>query len=76
MNDKHNIRGTDVEKLRKKVLLYVVMTLCLGFELFVGSLLVFHTHLMLINLTSWEYLSWMKISYLKVWPRRYGSPFG
>lgn len=27
------------------------------------------------NITTWEFLSWSKISYMKVWPKRYGSPF-
>ena len=42
---------------------------------FVTALVVFHTYLASQNLTSWEYISWMRITYLKVWPRKYGSPF-
>ena len=26
-------------------------------------------------MTSWEVMRWMRITYLKVWPRKYGSPF-
>lgn len=26
-------------------------------------------------MTSWEFFSWFKITYLKVWPKKYGSPF-
>ena len=48
-------------------------TLC--FTAFVLALIVFHTILASKNLTSWEYISWMRITYLKVWPRKYGSPF-
>ena len=29
----------------------------------------------MVNLTSWEFLSWMRITYLKVWPKKHGSPF-
>ena len=29
----------------------------------------------LANLTTWEHVSWYKITYLKSWPRRMGSPF-
>ncbi|CDW81358.1 dhhc zinc finger domain containing protein [Stylonychia lemnae] len=29
----------------------------------------------IIQFSLGEYLSWMKISYMKVWPKRYGSPF-
>ena len=47
----------------------------LSFSLFVATLLVFHTILASKNLTSWEYISWMRITYLKVWPRKFGSPF-
>ena len=48
-------------------------TLCL--VLFVFTLLIFHTMLAARNLTSWEYISWRRITYLKVWPAKYGSPF-
>lgn len=46
-----------------------------GFLIFVVNLLVFHTYLSLTNTTTWECLSWKKISYLKFWPRKLGSPF-
>lgn len=42
----------------------------------VGSLVLIHLYLATHNLTTWEWLSWKKISYLKVWPKKYGSPFG
>ncbi len=45
------------------------------FILMVGSLVFFHYFLASNNLTTWEFLSWNKISYMKVWPKRYGSPF-
>lgn len=45
------------------------------FLLFVTNLLVFHTFLSCTNTTTWECLSWKKISYMKMWPRRLGSPF-
>ena len=44
-------------------------------SLFVLALVSFHTLLAGKNLTSWEYISWMKITYMKVWPRKFGSPF-
>mmetsp|Transcript_7210 Transcript_7210/g.12174 ORF Transcript_7210/g.12174 Transcript_7210/m.12174 type:complete len:80 (+) Transcript_7210:1894-2133(+) len=34
-----------------------------------------HTYLIMVNLTTWELLAWQKITYLKIWPRRLGSPF-
>jgi hypothetical protein len=46
-----------------------------GLLAFIGALIIFHTYLIGKGLTSWEYLSWMNITYLKVWPRKYGSPF-
>ena len=46
-----------------------------GFALMVTSLLAFHTYLACLNTTTWEHLSWTKISYLQNWPRTYGSPF-
>ncbi|CDW87169.1 dhhc zinc finger domain containing protein [Stylonychia lemnae] len=45
------------------------------FILMVGSLVFFHIFLSSNNLTTWEFLSWSKISYMKIWPKRYGSPF-
>ena len=45
------------------------------FLIFVMYLLVFHTYLAFSNITTWECLSWSKISYLRDWPRKYGSPF-
>jgi len=45
------------------------------FQLFVVYLIVFHSYLASTNTTTWECLSWNKISYLKLWPRKFGSPF-
>mmetsp|Transcript_7555 Transcript_7555/g.9117 ORF Transcript_7555/g.9117 Transcript_7555/m.9117 type:complete len:89 (+) Transcript_7555:1690-1956(+) len=47
----------------------------LSFSVFVLTLLIFHTMLAARSLTSWEYISWRRITYLKVWPAKYGSPF-
>ena len=44
-------------------------------SLFVLALLIFHTYLIGLALTSWEHIAWLRISYLKVWPRKFGSPF-
>jgi len=45
------------------------------FSFFVAALIFLHTLLATKSLSSWEYFSWMKITYLKVWPKKYGSPF-
>ena len=45
------------------------------FILMLASLVIFHTYLAINNLTTWECLSWSNISYMIVWPRKYGSPF-
>ena len=45
------------------------------FALMLLSLIIFHTYLILNNFTTWESLSWNKISYMRLWPRKYGSPF-
>lgn len=45
------------------------------FILMVGFLIMVHTFLAMNNMTTWESLSWKKISYTKIWPKKYGSPF-
>ena len=45
------------------------------FTLMLLSLIIFHTYLVINNFTTWESLSWNKISYMRIWPRKYGSPF-
>ena len=45
------------------------------FAMMVWSLLAFHSYLACVNTTTWEHLSWTKISYLRDWPRQHGSPF-
>jgi hypothetical protein len=45
------------------------------FQLFVVYLIFFHSYLAATNTTTWEFLSWEKISYLKLWPKHLGSPF-
>ena len=48
----------------------------IGFFAFMVSLLLgFHSFLAMRNQTTWETVSWGKISYLKDWPRKFRSPF-
>lgn len=66
--------GSDTKQASNLAIYFV--TLAMAFLLaFVGALIFLHTYLISKGLTSWEYLSWMNITYLKVWPRRLGSPF-
>jgi palmitoyltransferase len=50
-----------------------VIMICIAGCLFL--LILLHSYLASKALTSWEYFRWMKITYLKVWPKKYGSPF-
>ena len=43
---------------------YVALISAISFALFVLNLGVFHSYLILKNVTTWEQLSWNKISYL------------
>ena len=54
---------------------YLVAVAAGLFVLFVLNLLVFHSYLILVNITTWEQLSWSKITYLNNWKRSFGSPF-
>lgn len=58
----------------------IAMVMLVFFTLMVSCLLGFHSYLSIVNQTtckehSGENVSWEKISYLKKWPRKYGSPF-
>lgn len=43
---------------------YISMGLGTLFSLFVINLIVFHTYILSKNITTWECLSWTKVSYL------------
>ena len=47
----------------------------LFFFLFLSSLVFYHFYLISVNLSTWEDKSWKKISYLKEFSKRFGSPF-
>jgi hypothetical protein len=53
----------------------LAFVLALLFQIFVVYLMFFHSYLAATNTTTWEFLSWEKISYLKLWPKHLGSPF-
>ena len=63
------------EAIAKDVLRGVLLAVLSLFTLMVTCLLVFHSFLAMKNLTTWEFLSWQRISYLKEFERGNGSPF-
>ena len=54
---------------------YISTIVASVFILFIIYLLSFHSYLLTRNVTTWECLSWKKISYLTDWPRDLGSPW-
>lgn len=71
---------TVLQWLKRNGLLLGVTVVVGFFTLMVSCLLGFHTYLAACNLTTCtlhpgEVASWSRISYLKQWPRAYGSPF-
>ena len=54
---------------------YLTIVLEAIFMLFVLNLIIFHSYILSRNITTWECLSWSKVSYLQNWPRKLGSPF-
>lgn len=54
---------------------FLALLVIILFTLMVTALFGFHTYLAMVNQTTWEAVSWQKISYLKKWPRQYGGPF-
>lgn len=63
------------EWLKQSYLQLIGIIISSFFILMVGSLVFIHLYLASRNLTTWEFLSWSKISYMKIWPKQYGSPF-
>lgn len=70
-------RNWEEIKLEKFLLVLncVLGTGLLFFVLFLSSLVFYHLYLVSVNLSTWEDKSWRKISYLKEFPRKLGSPF-
>lgn len=64
-----------VLKNQHVVLAWITLVVGIGFSLFLLNLILFHSYIITKNITTWEFLSWSKVSYLKEWPRRHGSPF-
>lgn len=64
-----------IELMNIRLISILSIPLTCFFLLFTFFLVFVHTMLAANNLTTWESLSWMKISYMKIWPRKYGSPF-
>ena len=58
-----------------KLFLFLSLLGEIFFVLMLSSLISFHVYLLMNNFTTWETLSWNKISYMRIWPRKYGSPF-
>lgn len=57
------------------ILGFITVLILIFFTLMVSFLLMFHTYLAVKNITTWEILSWSKISYLKEFNKDQGSPF-
>ncbi|CAK63451.1 unnamed protein product (macronuclear) [Paramecium tetraurelia] len=55
------------------VIISIIVSILMG--LMVLSLFLFHSLLTCKNMTTWEYKSWKRISYLKDFPQQLGSPF-
>ena len=60
---------------KQKVIAWLVIVASIGFSLFIMNLIIFHSYLLIKNVTTWEFLSWSKVSYLRDWPKNFGSPF-
>lgn len=52
-----------------------IMIILSFFIIMVTCLLGYHTYLAMANQTTWENVSWEKISYMKMFSRKFGSPF-
>eukprot|EP00929_Paragymnodinium_shiwhaense_P096777 TRINITY_DN5846_c0_g3_i1.p1 TRINITY_DN5846_c0_g3~~TRINITY_DN5846_c0_g3_i1.p1 ORF type:complete len:431 (-),score=63.68 TRINITY_DN5846_c0_g3_i1:159-1451(-) len=65
-----------ISLLDPSIVLLAGLLLIAMFFIMVSCLLSFHTFLMMSNLTTWEHVSWNRITYLKPLPAESGSPFG
>lgn len=73
--------GQNIEQLSEwgvadEIYIALISIACLCISISLCVLIGLHTYLATAALSSWEYFSWKRITYLKVWPRKYGSPFG
>mmetsp|Transcript_18318 Transcript_18318/g.1611 ORF Transcript_18318/g.1611 Transcript_18318/m.1611 type:complete len:88 (-) Transcript_18318:62-325(-) len=57
------------------IMILFILGVIVIFGFMVGILIVYHTFLIISNLTTWENVSWDKISYLKELDEEEGSPF-
>lgn len=64
-----------ISLLEPSVVLLAGLLVIALFFLMVTCLLFYHTFLLLTNLTTWEHVSWKRITYLKQLPEERGSPF-
>jgi hypothetical protein len=69
----HNANSAGLKMIGIYLAIDVVVLMCIGTCL--TLLILLHTFLATQGLTSWEYFRWMKITYMKLWPKKYGSPF-
>ncbi|EAR85793.2 DHHC zinc finger protein (macronuclear) [Tetrahymena thermophila SB210] len=66
-------------KIQSDVILAVFSIISTFFLVYIFGMTILlvaqHTYYILFNLTTWEFYSWEKITYLKDLPRKFGSPF-
>ncbi|KAL4463920.1 hypothetical protein ABPG74_005857 [Tetrahymena malaccensis] len=66
-------------KVKQDIALAVISILSTSFLVYIFGMTILlvaqHTYYILFNLTTWEFYSWEKITYLKDLPRKFGSPF-
>jgi len=70
-----NFSNFSTNQVADGVFISILGLICALIAISLFILIALHTYLASAALTSWEYFSWMRITYLKVWPKKYGSPF-
>eukprot|EP01057_Protomagalhaensia_wolfi_P000198 Protomagalhaensia_wolfi_Nauph_80__197@NODE_1107_length_1729_cov_13_661538_g842_i0_p1_GENE_NODE_1107_length_1729_cov_13_661538_g842_i0NODE_1107_length_1729_cov_13_661538_g842_i0_p1_ORF_typecomplete_len538_score84_56DHHC/PF01529_20/1_7e04DHHC/PF01529_20/2_2e31PSI/PF01437_25/0_019L_HMGIC_fpl/PF10242_9/1_3e02L_HMGIC_fpl/PF10242_9/0_79DUF202/PF02656_15/1_6e04DUF202/PF02656_15/0_085_NODE_1107_length_1729_cov_13_661538_g842_i0921705 len=66
----------DLSEILPRIFLLVTVFILTCLAIFTAVLSFYHLFLITANLTTWETMSWNRISYLRLKPKAAGSPFG
>eukprot|EP01056_Protomagalhaensia_sp_Gyna25_P001104 Protomagalhaensia_sp_Gyna_25__1103@NODE_1539_length_1755_cov_40_509907_g1249_i0_p1_GENE_NODE_1539_length_1755_cov_40_509907_g1249_i0NODE_1539_length_1755_cov_40_509907_g1249_i0_p1_ORF_typecomplete_len542_score69_65DHHC/PF01529_20/1_2e04DHHC/PF01529_20/5_7e31SR25/PF10500_9/0_064DUF4692/PF15763_5/0_29DUF202/PF02656_15/0_87SK_channel/PF03530_14/1_5PhoR/PF11808_8/6_8e03PhoR/PF11808_8/2_6e03PhoR/PF11808_8/0_83DUF755/PF05501_11/3_5_NODE_1539_length_1755_cov_40_509907_g1249_i0461671 len=72
----HHNQQEDLSEILPRIYLIITVFILICLAIFTAVLSVYHLFLVTTNLTTWETMSWNRISYLRMKSKAAGSPFG